>query len=346
MTAAPKPIVLISGNCQAQFLAAAVRYSDVAEAYYIGGDWQFLQSYRGCFAAVLPPDTIPQWVSERRDEGRRVILAVQNGPLVSPAFALKIDPSVAHSCIRFPALSQWAMSRERFLHKFRAPYTVERMYELDMEANETAQVKSDFPIDAAGIVDKESRTRPLFNTTNHPGGFVYSLLLFGLAELLDPETDCSELRAVGEACADEEILNYQTDHPVDPEIRRALGWEWGREYELFSKMLRATAEARWNDLERDLPEYGRLFSANTQFWRCRARLGLARRSDEIAIPALDKIIDLCPGVPGPWLLYAQHIVRTKGRSGLGSLLERAGVRLANTPVLGALQARMGHIVDP
>lgn len=326
MTNTPKPAILFFGNCQAQFLAAAVKYSGIGDAYYIGGDWGFVQSYHGCLADSLAPDIAPQWVTETHAAGKRVILATQVGPMRNSRYVLHVDPAAADRQVLFPTTALWSMPRAGFLEVFKAPYSLERMEELTREANEAAQEKSNFPIDMARFIAEESRTRPLFNIGAHPNGEVYSLLLNGLAELLAEEVDCTPLLRIGGSCASEDVLNYLTDHPVDLELRKAFGWHWGPEYEIFAEMLRSSSDKRWDDFERELPHYEALFSGRaggTQFWRCSALFGTERRDDAIALPALEKLLELCPGIAGPWMLYARYLAFTSTAAKIEALLRRA-----------------------
>jgi hypothetical protein len=340
----PPPALLFFGNCQAQFLAAAVKYSGAAEAYYVGEDWGFLHSYRGCVVDLLAQDIVPEWVFEKRRAGQQVLLAAQVGPMVNSRFAMKIDPGIADSQALFPNTSLWPMSRERFIEKFKAPYPIERLEEINRESNEAAQAKSDFPVDVARFIAEESSRRSIFSSGAHPTGKVYSLLLRGLSKRLASELDSTALQRLADDCVDEQILNFTTDHPVDASVRQTLGWNWGPEYEIFAEMLRATKDARWDDLQRKRACYETLFAANTQFWRSYALLGIARRSDEIALPALERLLELCPGAPGPWLLSARYYVRTRRAAKAAALIGRAHAFFGNTTAFSTLSEKISKML--
>lgn len=332
----PTPLIVFAGNCQALQLAAMLKQSGVADSMYVGGDWGFLPSYRGQTASVLSGDVL----TELKNAGRRIILVDQVGPLTKPRYASRIDPNLFDRRILFPIVTLWSMSRHRFVEAFKAHWSFARMHEVNAEANAAAQEKSNFPVDVASFVAREIPRRSLFHTVTHPSGAVYAELLKGLIELLKDEIDCAQLVPIVQACADEEGLNFQTDHPVAKNLMKTLGWDWGPDYETYVQMIKAAAEKRWDDLEENRGIYEALFARDTQFWRCFALLGFERQDDAIALPAFEGLLEHCPGEPSPWLQYARYLVRKRRTTEAEQLLSRARDFFGDSSAFHGVAARV------
>ena len=234
-------------------------------------------------------------------------------------------------------MTMWSLSREAFSDRFGVEYEPSRAHEIACAQNEAAQSKAAFPVDVASFIAAEMPGRPLFHTVNHPSGAVLSMLLRGLATLLSSEMECAALVELADEWSTREGLNYLTDHPVAPEIRDSLGWEWGDTYTLYAEMLRLTVERRWRELEEHRDAYEPTFKGDTQFWCCMASLGNARRDDSIALPAFEQLLRLCPGVAGPWMMYARYLVALRRRDDAEALIERARV-LGNSSAFHGIAA--------
>ncbi len=319
---AAKPLLVFDGNCQAQHLAAMIESTGVAETAYVGPDWGFLPAYQGRICRVLRREEEPEVFAAAKAAGRRLIQVSQLSPFSKQARAQKPIES-ADKRVLFPELRLWAISPKRFAESFKSGFDVKRIYEIDLQAMRHAQEKTLFPVDLPAFVEREMPNRPLFHTVNHPVGAVFSRLLEGLAVLLAHEIDGNCILAVAADVEDREGLNFETDHPVSRELREELGFNWPAAYAVYERMLLAAQDKHWDELERGRGEFESLFSEDTQFWRCCALLGMARNDSAVAEPAFERLLELCPGVRAPWLLYAQFLRADRRDSDAAALLERA-----------------------
>lgn len=334
-----KPLLIFTGNCQAQHLGAIVRASGVAEAVFLGADWGFMPSYRGRVCRFLHKDRAESELAAEKAAGRRLILVSQASPLAKRApSALAFERTDRQ--VEFPALSFWAMAPHRFKARYHADPEPARVLELDFDSARRCQDKAKFPVDVAGFIEREIRSRSLFHTVNHPSGPVLARLVEGLAEQLRDELDGGALLEAAKDVEGREGLNFLTDHPVSADLRRQLGLDWDGSYDVYAGMLTAIRQKRWQDLETLLAGDAAQFSEDTQFWRGRCQLAEARSDDAVALPSLQKLLSLCPGVPGPWLLQARYLVRRKRPDEALALLPRAKEFFEGAPTFHAIAVRI------
>jgi tetratricopeptide (TPR) repeat protein len=322
MTTGVKPLLIFDGNCQAQHLGAMIRGAGVADTIFIGGDFGFLPSYRQRGCRIVTKDQANDVLAAAKSSGATLIQVSQLSPFARQIKALP-EIELADKRVFFPEVRLWAISPRRFAEKFKSKIEVERIFELDLQSARTSQEKATFSVDIAAFVEQESKRRPLFHTINHPAGAIFARLLEGLAVTLKDEIDTKDLLAIARDIEDQEGLNFETNHPVSAHVREKLHWEWGPEYDLYAQMLTATREKNWTSLERDRNIYEQSFSEDTQFWRSYALLGRALKSEPIALPAFERLLELCPGVPGGWLLYAEFLEKLGRGEDILTMLARA-----------------------
>jgi hypothetical protein len=104
-------------------------------------------------------------------------------------------------------------------------------------------------------------------------------------------------------------------------------------------MLRAMEQRNWNALQKGRPEFEALFSEDTKFWHAYALLGNDTNDETVALPALERLLELCPGVRAPWQLYAQFLVRINRRDEVRRLIGRARAFFGECGIFHSISAR-------
>jgi hypothetical protein len=339
-----KPLLVFDGNCQAQHLAAMLRSTGVADTAYVGPDWGFLPAHKGCIARLIPKEREEDELAAAKAAGAAVIQVSQLSPFSKSSRAKGALPS-ADRRVFFPELRQWAISPRQFASRFKAGYDVKRILELDLQSMRFAYEKSEFPIDVPGFVEREFAQRPLFHTINHPAGAVFSRLLEGLAVLLRDDLDPEVLTSLAAEVESREGLNFETDHPLPPTLRQELGLAWPSTYDRYARMLSAREDEDWEALEEGRAEFESLFAEDTQFWRAYALLGIARNDAAVAEPALERLLELCPGVRAPWMLYGQFLRRNGRKDEIPALLSRAHRLFGDCGIWHGIAARLNLMLD-
>lgn len=332
-----KPLLIFDGNCQAQHLSAMILSTGIADTIHVGGDWGFIPAHRGFISRMVTQEQEPQVLQAAKARGQRLIQVTQATPR-SRVFA-RGEIDIVDTRVTFPEVRFWATSQRRFEEKFKTHTDLERILELDLSSMRRSQEKSGFPIDVGGFIQREVVNRPLFHTVNHPCGAVFSRLLEGLAVLLGDELDASALLALAKEVEFREGLNFETDHPVPAAVRDRLGLKWGPNYEIYATMILARRKKEWADLERDRDKYAELFSNDTQYWRAYAFLGAAQKDASIAVPAFERMLELCPGVAGPWQHYIQFLHGTGQAADISALLARAEKFFGDSSILYNIATR-------
>jgi len=331
------PLLLVDGNCQAQHVAAMLRAAKIGEPVYVGGDYGRMPSHAGKGCRIVAPRDAPEIVRLAHQAGRRVIQISQRTPMKHGELGPLAD---VDKRILFPELRMWSLSRPRFLERFKANMSLERILELDLSSAETSEEKANFPVSVATFFRENVSRVPLFHTVNHPAGAIFSPLLRGIAVLLRDEIDMQSIEAVADSVAGQEGLNYQTDHPLSAEDRAQLKFDWGPDYELYAAMIRLREAANWDELRGLDRQLLALFSEDTQFWRMRMEMGRALDDEAMAAEALEQLLDRCPGVPGTWLAYANLLASHRNMEELQALAVRAEVFYEGAFAFDAFAARV------
>jgi hypothetical protein len=333
-----KPLLIFDGNCQAQHLSAMILSTGIADTIHVGGDWGFIPAHRGFISRMVAESHEADELASAKAKGARLIQISQVTPRSKHVFS-RGELDAVDKRVTFPEVRFWATSQRRFVEQFKADIDVERILQLDFDANTLSQQKSAFPVDVAGFIQREVINRPLFHTVNHPCGAVFSRLLEGLAGLLSAELDASVLLALAKEVEFNEGLNFVTDHPVPIAVRKKLGLNWGPNYEIYAAMILAGRKKAWTDLVRDREKYAALFSNDTQYWKVYAMLGAEQDDASVAVPAFERLLDMCPGVVGPWQHYAKFLYHRRNWSEIRRLVARAEAFFGSASALHTVAAR-------
>lgn len=339
-------LLVLTGNCQAQYLAAVLDGLAGAQAIYYGVGYGTVPSFEGRLSWSLYGARFRGVVKEARARGDRIMLIEQRTPVADPP-DLKLDPAFT---VAFPHLICYALYPAEFCRDHGLPTAPNprRLWSLDLNNMAKGQERSAFTIDIAGYCEEHFRKEVLFNTPGHPTGPLNALLVHGVLVQLasfDPRYGGSDL---AERVRRHEGVNWVTSHPVAPDVEEKLDLDWGKSYHDFCRLIRAcwTEQALGDEIPVLIARVEQTYAQDSIYWFWAAAIWWQRRNSEAAIQASRIGLGLSPGHGQYWLGLQTRLLQSGFGLQAESLLDEVrrvfGNRFEADAVLATLYNNLGR----
>ncbi len=315
-----RPLVLMDGNCQGQALAAILHHSGLAEAYAVGGDLGFVPGYRGQACLYVDARQAPAMIGAAHDSGRRVVHGTQATPTSDGtvrSYSGEVD-----LVVRFPQLQFYAQSPGEFASHFGHERAPAQLFAFDLSTVKVCQARAGSTTDFAELMRTTGLHTPLYHSALHPGGLLTAHLVSDFARQL-PGCDLQAIASLTDEIAAGEGINFINCHPVPVSRQAEFGADWQHPYPVYADLLAKTAQGDWAGVMAHAACAADLFPEDTQTWNALSLAAMATGDDDMAIAALDRLLDLSPGFNEFWR-RAFDFCRRRGDAGFSDLAARAG----------------------
>lgn len=238
-------LVVVTGNCQAHYLAAVLAAQGLGLVCVVGRPFGFMAKARGVSPFFADAQHIDELIGRYKAAGHRITLVEQTSPVsdgVAPSWLEAADTHVRFPHIEFQAL--WPhLSASENAYK---PERIRRRWALDLAAMRRSEAKAGWDTALTDHIEASLSSTMLMHTFNHPAGEVCGWLHRRLCEELG--LDRGEHRAAFELFAgdirDQRGISFMSDNPLRPEVIEALDLTWATQgwYGLWAEAIAASAE--------------------------------------------------------------------------------------------------------
>lgn len=314
------PLVIFDGNCQGQHLASILTAAEIADCYAIGQDLGFVPSHLGEACRYLDEPTAIEKIRNAKDQGRIAIQGSQSTP-TSDQLDLSYSGMV-DMVIRYPHMQFYSVSPDESRARFGPRATPRRVFEMDMSVIEICQKRSGTSVDFSGWIRKNAPSTSLFHTALHPGGELTGMAVRSFASQI-PGCDVFAIDQVESFFRSREGINSTSYHPIATSVLQDLGFDWGDDYQLYTRMMAQRAQGSWSELIAAEALYREKFRHDTWCWLSLTQAYTAVESRSNAETCLEQLLTLSPGNLHSWLIGFELYQRFDDTRGIYGLMHRA-----------------------
>ena len=223
-------LVIVTGNCQAHYLAATLAAQGAGLVCVVGRPFGFMPQARGVSPFFAGQEHVEAIVARFKAEGHAITLVEQTSPVSEGAPRPWLDFIDAH--VRFPHIelqSLWPHLSPS--EKAYEPDRIRRRWALDLAALRRSEEKAGWDTGLTDYIEASLTSVMLMHTFNHPAGEIMGWLHGRVSRDLgldQGQRQASFERIAAEIRADRGI-SFMTDNPLRQQVIDALELSWARE---------------------------------------------------------------------------------------------------------------------
>lgn len=224
-------LILVYGNCQAQWLGGVLQAQGLGLVCIVGQAFGFYPEQNGLRPMFVADGEVKELTERARAAGRAVIMLEQTSPMNET-----LKPKhrkLADRVVRFPHLemrSYWHPWLTKVGNGF-APERIKRQFTFDMAAIRKSESRAGWDTELSDHIEAMHGQALMFHTLNHPSGDLMARIHKRICKKIGSRKDPLDRKALGQAkrtIVQQDGLHFIMEHPLHDAVIDALELNWAR----------------------------------------------------------------------------------------------------------------------